>query len=301
MKADRPPLNYPTSFEGVADWASKNRVSIPEARLRLAQYTILRAIASSRALRDLLVFKGGNALDFIWSPNRSTRDLDFSVDMDRLQNKDLFETELETLLSGALARTGRELGVTAAVHSLKRQPPGEGMTWVTYTAKIGYALPGDTKNRTRLEGGQPSTLVIPVEISINEPIGADRSLKLNGTEAIRVSTLEDIVAEKLRAFLQQKGEIRNRRRPQDLLDIAYLLRGDTALDIDNVSRFLLMKAAAREVPVSKAAFRDTELLERAHYGYEELRDTVREDFVPFDEASGLLYDLVGQLKISEEQ
>ena len=300
MKASGPSLNYPTSFERVPDWASKNRVSIPEARQRFAQYTILRAIASSRALRELLVFKGGNALDFIWSPNRSTRDLDFSVDMAKLKTKDLLETELETPLSRALLRTGRELGVTTAVHSVRRQPPSEHMTWATYTAKIGYALPDENRNRTRLEAGESSTSVIPVEISINEPIGDDHSLALDGTEVLRVSTLEDIVAEKLRAFLQQKREIRNRRRPQDLLDVGHLLRSNKSLDIGKVSHFLLMKAIARDVPVSKSAFQDDELIERAQYGYENLQGTVREDFIPFDEALGLLYSFVEQLKIPEK-
>ncbi len=288
MKADNPSLDYPTSFAEIVAWSKNNRVPIPEARQRFAQYVILHAIASSKTLRELLVFKGGNALDFIWSPNRSTRDLDFSVDMAKLKSRDSLEVELEPLLSRVLVFSGRELGITAAVHSLKRQPPGEGMAWVTYTAKIGYALPDDLRNRTRLEQGESSTLVIPLEISINEPIGADQSLALSGTEFIRVSTLEDIVAEKLRAFLQQKGEIRNRRRPQDLLDIAHLLKGHRTLDIDDVSQFLLIKAEAREVPVSKAAFWDTELVDRASYGYEDLRDTVREDFVPFHEALELL-------------
>lgn len=261
---------------------------------------ILRAIASSRTLRELLVFKGGNALDFIWSPNRSTRDLDFSVDMAKLNTKDLLETELESLLSRSLSRTGRELGVIAAVHSVRRQPPREDMTWATYTARVGYALLDDKWNRTRLEEGQPSTLVVPVEISINEAIGDDYSLELEGTEALRVSTPEDIVAEKLRAFLQQKKELRNRRRPQDLLDIAHLSRSSKSLDIDKVSHFLLKKAAARDVPVSKAAFQDNELTERARYGYDSLRDTVRKDFILFDEALGLLYEFVEQLKIPEK-
>ena len=52
-----------------------------EARRRFAQYAVLRAISSSARLRELLVSKGGDALDFVWSPNRGTIDLDFSADM----------------------------------------------------------------------------------------------------------------------------------------------------------------------------------------------------------------------------
>ncbi len=62
----------------------------------------------------------------------------------------------------------------------------------------------------------------------------------------------------------------------------------------------LRKAEARNVPVSKAAFKDPELAERASYGYEELRETVRGDFVPFDEALQRLHGLVEELDIPEE-
>ena len=56
-------------------------MGMSEARRRFAQYAVLRAIASLARLSELLVFKGGDALDFGWSPNRSTIDLDFSADM----------------------------------------------------------------------------------------------------------------------------------------------------------------------------------------------------------------------------
>ncbi len=225
MSEARPSLNYPTSFGAIPAWAEKNGVGVREARLRFARYGVLRGIASSASFRKLLVFKGGNALDFIWDPNRSTLDLDFSVDMARLQGRDLVEAELETLLSRGLAVSERDLGLRFGVHSVRRQPPGEGRTFVTYTARIGYALPDDPHNRTRLKAGEPSTYVVPVDVSINEPVGADKRLTLgDGNRALRVSTPEDIVAEKLRAFLQQKETIRNRERPQDLLYLAHSCR-----------------------------------------------------------------------------
>lgn len=295
-----PSLGYPISFEAVDTWAKDNRVPIAEARQRFAQYVVLRAISSSAFLRKSLVFKGGNALDFIWSPNRSTLDLDFSVDMHVPGADGLKEAELERLLTRALVVSERELGVALAVHRIKRQPPGAGKTFVTYTARIGYALPDDSRNQTRLRHDQPSSLVVPVEISLNEPIGADENLALDGKRTLRVSTLDDIVAEKLRAFLQQKKEIRNRNRPQDLLDIAYLLKHNLPLDLDLVSRYLIEKARARNVPVSKTAFRDPELAERARQDYENLQHTVRADFIPFSEALDLLYNLVEKLVIPEE-
>jgi predicted nucleotidyltransferase component of viral defense system len=299
LSAETFSLDYPASFEEVATWAEERGLGLSETRLRFAQYAVLLGIAASAPLSELLVFKGGNALDFVWSPNRSTLDLDFSVDMTKLAGRDLPEARLRELLSRGLTVSERQLGVSLRVHTVKRQPPGTGKTFVTYTARVGYALPDDPNNRIRLEGGQPSTYIVPVEISINEPIGADERLAVGDRTSLRVSTLEDIVAEKLRAFLQQRKDLRNRYRPQDLLDIAHLLRRSTPLDRGLVSRFLLKKAEARYVPVSKDAFRDPELAERSHYEYETLKETVRKDFVPFDEALERLYKLVEELEIPE--
>src|SRR5688500_6858350 len=71
---------YPASISETQEWARLNNRSIQDARMRFAQFAILYSIASSVALREALVLKGGNALDFIWHPNRSTTDLDFSID-----------------------------------------------------------------------------------------------------------------------------------------------------------------------------------------------------------------------------
>lgn len=71
---------YPTAFREIGFWASEHQIPLDEARRRFAQYGILRAISTSRRLHEVLAFKGGNALDFIWHPNRSTIDLDFTAD-----------------------------------------------------------------------------------------------------------------------------------------------------------------------------------------------------------------------------
>ena len=187
-------------------------MGMSEARRRFAQCAVLRAIASSARLSELLVFKGGDALDFVWSPNRSTSDLDFSADMLAEGAAALDEARLEGMLSRALLDvSGRESGVLR-VHSVRRQPPGEEKAFVTYTARIGYALPDEGRNRTRPDAVQPGANVVPVEVSINEPTGADADVAV-GDRSLRVSPPDGIVAEKLRAFLQQKGEIRNRNRP----------------------------------------------------------------------------------------
>lgn len=166
------PGYYPEALDTLRAWATANGVLVSEARVRFAQYGVLRSIASSRELGALLVFKGGNALDFIWEANRSTRDLDFSVDMS-VSSITFSADRLASLLVPALDVTARVLGIAYRLHKIEQQPPGEGKTFITYEARIGYALPDEIRLRERLTAGSPSPNVVPLEISLNEPkIGA---------------------------------------------------------------------------------------------------------------------------------
>jgi predicted nucleotidyltransferase component of viral defense system len=287
---------YPADFGAIAAWAAEHRMTVTEARLRFAQYAVLQAIAASRTLSSVLVFKGGNALDFIWQPNRSTVDLDFSADLE--PGAAVFTVEsLKDLFSRSLDAVGRRLGIVFVVHKVEQQPPGLNRTFITYEVVIGYALPDDTGLRERMAKGRPSTQVIPVEISLNEAICAAETVALDNVHRLRVSTVEDIVAEKLRALLQQP--IRNRTRPQDLLDIAVILSGRPNLDRTLVAVFLLQKAVARSVPVSRAAFRRPEIAARARQDYAGLRPTTRAVFIPVEEALTALHTLVDSLDIAE--
>jgi len=163
--------SYPTSFDNLRAWAKANGVSVTEAGKRLAQYSILRGIVGSRALSAMLVFKGGNALDFVWQRNRSTTDLDFSADMETVRNAvpDWDPAQLLAYIRQHLARglqiENQRNGVTLRIHRIIQQPPHAGSTFITYEARIGYALPGDQRNRERLEQGGSSTNVIPVGLT----------------------------------------------------------------------------------------------------------------------------------------
>ena len=289
-------LLYPTSFATLSDWAAENYIPVDEARLRFAQYGVLRAIATSRALSNVLVLKGGNALDFVWQPNRSTRDLDFSIDT-RALDIPIDEDRIKRYLEPALDVSRRVLGITFRIHRIEQQPPGENRTFITYEVRIGYALPDQQPLRIRIEKGAPSTQIVPLDISINEPICADVPIDVQASNPLRVSTIEDIVAEKLRSLLQQP--IRNRSRRQDLLDIAVILRNTPNLDHQKVAEFLKRKAAARHVPVSRQAFRAPEVASRAKQDYAELSQTTRTVFIPFDEALQSLYDFADTLPIPE--
>ncbi|MBA2753102.1 MAG: nucleotidyl transferase AbiEii/AbiGii toxin family protein [Chloroflexia bacterium] len=284
---------YPVTFASIPHWAREHNVRADLARMRFAQYAILRAISVTGALQSTLVFKGGNALDFVWQPNRSTTDLDFSIDETSQPFQD--DTILAKFQPG-LARVSRALQIDLTTHSVERRPPGADRTFATYQLKIGYVLPDEEALRRRVAKGEKSTHVIKLDISLNEPICASISVSIDGTHDLRVSTLEDIVAEKLRALLQQS--IRNRSRCQDLLDIAVIVRSQP-VDHDAVADYLLRKAAARNVPVFRTAFHAVDLATRANVGYAELEQTTRVSFIPFEEALRDLYELVDRLPIPD--
>ena len=140
---------------------------------------------------------------------------------------------------------------------------------------------------------------VQLEISVNEVIGAREPCNLGGEFAIHVCTVEDIFAEKLRAFLQQRP--RNRERAQDVLDIASLLEAGVPIRPEVVAEFLLEKARARGIEVSQEAFRDPELAERARSNYEALEGSCRNRFPPFEVALGRVLGFVASLRLPGEE
>jgi predicted nucleotidyltransferase component of viral defense system len=239
--------------------------------------------------------KGGNALDFIWHPNRSTLDLDFSAESS-IRPEDRPETWLARTLQQALDASTPSLGTLYRIQRFRRQPPGDAKTFVSLNGNIAYALQDEARLQTRIRAGEPLARIIPIEISLNEVLCDVADIRIDDRNILRICTIEDIVAEKLRALLQQV--IRNRIRSQDLLDIVVLLRNHP-IRAHIVSGYLLRKAEARHVPVSRTAFRNPEVASRARQDYAALQATVRYSFIAFDDALHDLLSFVDTLDIPE--
>jgi len=112
---------YPRTFQGIAAWSLSTGTPVQDTRTRFAQFVILGGIASEPSLRDNLVFKGGNALDFVLQPNRSTIDLDFSLDM--TLGSELADVDtLQTAVSTGLRRVALMSGCGLAIHSVRQNP-----------------------------------------------------------------------------------------------------------------------------------------------------------------------------------
>lgn len=288
--------NFPIHFTDIDEWSRREGVTQTEAGRRYAQYLILGAIARSTELRSSIVFKGGNALEFVYLPNRSTTDLDFSF-IDPVAETDSLTRRAEQLLAAALKISPDQEGTILRLQSLRKNPPRPDATFVTLAGKVAYALPDQPNQQNRLLAGEPGANVIPVEMSMNEVV-CDWSMTPIGNEgvALNTSSIDDIVAEKLRAILQQTS--RNRYRSQDVIDIASIVRNES-LKINRVriGEFLVRKSEARGVPATLMAFRDPDLERRSKANYDALRDTVRYTFIPFDEAWETVMQLVDSLDI----
>jgi hypothetical protein len=204
-------LAYPTTVAAIPGWAAANGVGVVEARRRFAQYAVLRGIARSDELRGFLVFKGGNALDFVYRPSRSTIDLDFSADMDLLPDR-LDIDRLRALLAESIESAQRDLGLLLRVQRVEQQPPGAGRTFVTYHATIGYALPHEARLLRRMRIGEASPTIVPVDVSLNEPICASRVVDIDDGCSLRVSDIEDIVAESFGRFVSSHCAIGGDRK-----------------------------------------------------------------------------------------
>lgn len=284
---------YPRSFQELTDWCRSSGISILEGRERFVQYGVLLAISRSNTLRELLVFKGGNALDFVWLPNRSTQDLDFTARATQLD-----PIRLELAFTNALKVAEIETGIRFRVQRVEQMPRGQNRTRATFRISIGYALPDDRANQRRVDLGAPSKTTLPVEVSTNEVVCAVESVQLDPEgDNLMVATLEDIAAEKLRALLQQV--VRNRQRKQDLLDLAAIIKQGKDLDPLRLRAFLREKARARDIEPTTEGFQNDEVWTRASYEYDQLKGRTRVLFVPFDEAKSLVLDLVNRLELDE--
>jgi len=210
---------------------------------------VLAGIAQTDSLRDALVFKGGTALrkchfgDF-----RFSEDLDFTA-----AGSVPTGTAMESAMQEACSRTVKLLDPYAPVEILcerhvERDPHPGGQEAFDIRARFPWQ-------------GRPQTNVM-VEIALDERLlrpSVQRFVLHDYGEPfelqVPVYSLEEIVAEKLRAILQhlraleRRGWVRSRAR--DYYDLWRILNSDRdRLDVSDFPAFLREKCAIREVTFS---------------------------------------------------
>lgn len=93
----------------------------------------------------------------------------------------------------------------------------------------------------------------------------------------------EIIAEKMRALLQQ--EVRDRRREQDIYDLYYLLNRQPVTDSkekEDILMRLRSKSERRNLKVNRESMNNPEIKKRAARDYKNLVDTIEGDLPDFD-------------------
>jgi hypothetical protein len=215
--------------------------SSPQDRKVFAQavHIILAAIADDDYLRPRMIMKGGMLLGVRYQSSRFTEDIDFSTaEILQVFDRVKFKARLEESL--LVASDNLPYQVRCVLQSFKVQP-NEQATFPTLKLKIGYARRSDLALMRRLDAGQcPQT--IKLDYSFNEGTYHPEPLLLSEGESIEAYGFIDLMAEKLRAVIQQV--VRARERRQDIYDLNYLIeRCDPILDHE---RFAILDTLHRK-------------------------------------------------------
>ena len=284
---------FPQNIGDIAAWRKQNETTAEEAKRRFVQFVILASISSSASMTSQVAFKGGNALRFAYGNQRSTLDLDFTANVSLPDDPE----EIKSLLNLAIKKTDQQFQVKTRCQSIQRKPPGQQKTRPTYVGRICYQFPGDKYYHNFAER-KAFHDVVEVEISLNDLVCETKLVELaKSTAPLMICTLEDILAEKLRALLQQV--IRNRSRPQDVYDIAAMIElHESVLSFEKIGRFFLKKCLVREITASKQMF-DGRVRSQAEAGYEtEIRHQTK-NFISFEQAWDAVLQVVSRLDVPE--
>ena len=251
--------------------------------LRMAVHTILVAVSRAPRLPKVMVLKGGILLALEYQGDRFTRDIDFStVKTVPEMAVDGVVEELTAALSLQVQMLDYGLDCRIQGHALK--PPGENRTWPTLQLRIGYAPQSDPARHRRLMS-EKSPTVLALDLSYNEVITAVELVSIPGGAQVQTYALPDLIAEKLRAMLQQPSRHRNRR--QDVYDLYRLLPRPEVREgafQAQVLQALRAKSAARNLPVDRQSIADPDVRRRSERDYAQLRAEIASELPDFEQA-----------------
>ena len=275
----------------VRAWVEAARSNPAQYRDRQVTEIVLAAIGLAPSLNTNLVLKGGAVMALAFKSNRVTADVDFTSMAEPAGFADQIAKELNAVLPRTAVRLGY-LDLLCRVQTVKKMPRPlnfEEFDFPALLIRIGSAERG-TGEEKRLEAGR-ATRVLDIEISFRDQVYAFQELNLTGPGvAVRAFTLHEIIAEKLRALLQQP--IRKRNRRQDVYDIAYLVETNELSDEDrrNILETLIEKCRTRGIEATPDSMDDPEVRRRAEVDWSTLALEL-DDLLPFDERFDMMREL----------
>jgi len=255
----------------IREWVEKAR-GTSRHRERQATEVLLAAIGATYAYRDRLYLKGGLLMGLVHGSPRQTADIDLTAELEPTRE------DLETLrqeLDRSLRRTPALIGypdLVCRIQTVKLQPRPktfEESRFPGLKVKVAYAE-RDSRNHARLKNGDCPD-VLNVDVSYREPVHAVELIRLDADSNISAYSTTDVIAEKLRALLQQVSR-RYPRRRQDVYDIAFLVRRSPPDDAEKaeILEALREKARARDVEPRPESLSDPEIRRRAEQDWDTL-------------------------------
>lgn len=264
-------------------WVETARPNPLQYRNRQVTEIVLATIGLTPSLSTTLVLKGGALMALAFKSERVTGDVDFSASAGPADFDKLLVKEFNAQFPKVAIQLGY-LDLICRVQKVEKRPRPqnfENMDFPALLVRIGSAIRG-TPEQKRLEAGQ-ATRVVDVEISFRDQVCQFQELNLTDAgAAVRAFTIHEIIAEKIRALLQQVG--RNRYRRQDVYDIAFLLDiypMDDA-DLAQIHATLVEKCATRGIVPAAHSIADSEVRRRAEADWNTLKLELAE-LPPFDE------------------
>lgn len=249
----------------ISEWIDKAKAD-PQAHLeRQVTEIFLAALAMTKPFANEIFLKGGILMGVVYKSPRQTGDIDFTAISE--PSKEMAGA-LMIELNNAFPRAAAKLGypdMMCKVQSSRYEPSAKMFAKANgplLALRVGYARRGSPQERLFRAG--TATNVLDVDIAFREPVNAIQIVRL-GDEGVtvRAYSLLDLIAEKMRALLQQPKRKRNRR--QDVYDIACLLK-QFELDLDERTHLLALiqqKCRARDIEPDREALGHHEVRDRA--------------------------------------
>lgn len=275
----------------VRAWVEDARSDPTRYRDRQVTEIVLNAIGLAPNLHTNLVLKGGAVMALAFKSNRLTGDVDFTSMMEPAGFADRIAEDLNTMLPKTAIQLGY-LDLLCRVQTVKKMPRTlnfEEHDFPALLVRIGSAK-RDTNEEKRLEEGK-APRVLDIEISFRDQVYGFQELNLTEAGvAVRAFTLHEMIAEKLRALLQQP--IRNRNRRQDVYDIAFLIETNelTKEDRHIILQTLIEKCHTRGIEATKDSMDIPEVKRRAEAEWKSLALELG-DLPPFEERFAMMREL----------
>lgn len=282
---------YATVDVDVRAWVEAAKADLTLFRDRQVTEIVLAAIGFAPRLSESLVLKGGTVMALAFHSSRMTGDVDFTATVEPTGFAETITEDLNPELRRAAIRLGYP-DLVCRVQTVKKMPKPlnfEGHQFPALLVRIGSARRGTAEEKHLDSGRAPR--VLDVEISFRDQVHSFQELKLVGTNvAVRAFTLHEVIAEKLRALLQQPRRKRNRR--QDVYDIAYLIeaRDLSAEDRRIILETMLEKCRTRDIEATPTSMDEAEIKTRAAADWHTLALELGE-LPPFEERFEMMRSL----------